>query len=105
MKNQQLSSIQELIRKGELAHARTLIRAWLRKKPKDRGVRLRLAYFARQAYLPERAIELLFHVVRTRVAGKGASDEERAEYGMALADMGAGYQLDLGTDRNSRLRG
>ncbi len=87
-----LDAAHALIRAGELAKARSAIQGLCRVRM-PRPEALRLAFLAREAYMPEKALAILHRVVRGVEAGKrGATDEEKAEYGMALADLGAGRE-------------
>src|SRR5271155_1306270 len=88
-------SVLELIRGGRLQAARRAIQAQIdRRKKLARPEILQLAYLARQAYLADRTIALLHPIVRSepRLRSGPATDEEKAEYGMALAQLGAGRE-------------
>ena len=85
--------IHSLIREDAFVEARAELRILFRRKPRDRRQLVRLAQLARLAYMPEKSIELLHRRVRPQAARAGinvATEEERAEYGMALAHIGAG---------------
>ena len=86
---QALDSIQALIRSNRLGAARTAIRRLCCRKPSSRSEVVRLAHLARLVLLPEKSLELLHRRVRAGRAPGKATDDEIAEYGMALAHVNA----------------
>lgn len=87
---QRLQTIRDLIRDGDLAAARIQIREAATRKM-GRDFRLELAYLANQAQVPQKAATLLHRTIWP-ARGTRASDataEEKAEYGQALARIGA----------------
>jgi hypothetical protein len=88
----QLAKLQALTRTGSMREARAEIRELCSKPLKRRQHAVRLAFLARHAGMPEQALRLLHRVVRGEAKGRAPSEEEKAEYGMALAYFGAGRE-------------
>lgn len=84
-------AIHQAIQFDRIADARALIQRLCKRAPRSRDDRLQLAYFARRTFLYDRTLELLAPVVYPRPgrARSEATDEERAEYATALAELGA----------------
>lgn len=86
--DRQLEEIQQIIRAGSIPEARRRILGLFGKRV-ERRHRVRLAYLANQISLNDKAVQLLSRIVRPSEGASDATEEERAEYGMALADLGA----------------
>jgi hypothetical protein len=89
-----IEAIRKLVTEGQLLDARARVRDILsRGVPRDRARTTQLAYLARRSGFPEASLHLLRGVVRgTQSRKTDATEEERAEYGMALAEVGAGRE-------------
>src|ERR1041385_8067685 len=86
-----LDRIDELIRGGALSRARHELQLLLRRRIERRFLE-RAANLARQAFLPERTLQLLHRFVRPRSSmpeALRATEEELAVYAAALNQLGA----------------
>src|SRR5262245_16867002 len=83
-----LSDLDQLIRQGQSK----AVRAELRSLRLDRlapAERVRAANLARRAGLPAMSVSILNPVVRAREQRAGGTPNERVEYAVALASLGA----------------
>ncbi len=93
MSRSTVAVIEELIGRGSFAEAASLVRELSRKRTPSRRVELaKLAELARLSYHFELSVSLLHRKVRGSGRGTAATDEEKAEYGLALAELGAGAE-------------
>ncbi len=90
---QKVDELQHLSQTGRLGQARALLGELSREKL-DRRLAFGVAAVARRARMPEKALQILHRIVRPppgsrAVLGGPPTPRETAEYGMALAELGA----------------